>query len=195
MGQYLPLVVLLVLAVGFGVISRMASQLLAPRNPSPTKSAPYECGIEDQTSAPERFPVRFYLIAMIFIVFYIEIIFFYPFAGIFRELGTFGIVAILIFAAAVFESFVYLIGAGALDWGPRKNQRVEASPMKGAARTSSATVRRVGLTGRDPVVVAAMSPVSAPAPDATDESAELGGVEEYDADERDAEPEREEVGV
>ena len=167
MGQYLPLVVLLVLAVLFGAMSRMMSQMLAPRNPSPTKSAPYECGIEDQTAPPERFPVRFFLIAMIFIVFDIEIIFFYPFAGVFRELGTYGIIAILIFAAAVFESFVYLIGNGALDWGPRKQQRITESPMVGAERTATTTVRRVGLAGRDPATVTAVTaprPAAAPEP-------------------------------
>lgn len=191
MGQYLPIVVLLVLAVAFGVISRIASQLLAPRNPSPTKSAPYECGIEDQTASPERFPVRFFLIAMIFIVFDIEIIFFYPFAGIFRELGGFGIAAILIFSAAVFESFVYLIGAGALDWGPRKQQREALSPMKTAERTASTTVRRVGLTGRDPVQVAAMMPKSAPEL-AVVNAAASEPVSEMAAEEA---PEAEEVGV
>ncbi len=192
MGQYLPLVVLLGLAIAFGALSRMASQLLAPRNPSPTKSAPYECGIEDQTASPERFPVRFFLIAMIFIVFDIEIIFFYPFAGIFRELGGYGIVAILIFSAAVFESFVYLIGAGALDWGPRKQQREAVSPMKTAERTATTTVRRVGLTGRDPVQVAAMMPKVAPEPAQADPVALADTADSYDDS---AESEAEEVGV
>jgi NADH-quinone oxidoreductase subunit A len=90
--------------------------------------------------------VRFYLVAMIFIVFDIEIIFFFPWATIYRELGAFGIGAILIFAAAVFESFVYLIGNGALDWGPVKKGRPRA--VVDPARTTSTTIRRVGLEGR-----------------------------------------------
>jgi NADH-quinone oxidoreductase subunit A len=91
--------------------------------------------------------VKFFLVAMIFIVFDIEIIFMFPFATVFRELGGFGIAAILIFSAAVFESFVYLISNGALDWGPAKNMRrsVSVSP----ARTSASNVRVVGLEGRD----------------------------------------------
>src|SRR5215471_17110146 len=109
MAQYLPLLALLVLTALFGVISLIVSRLLNKPRPNSAKVAPYECGIVDQTDPPERFPVRFYLIAMIFIVFDIEIIFLYPFAIVARSLGTFGLIAIVVFAAAVFESFLYLI--------------------------------------------------------------------------------------
>jgi NADH-quinone oxidoreductase subunit A len=95
---------------------------------------------------PQRFPVKFFLVAMIFIVFDIEIIFMFPFATVFRELGGFGIGAIVIFSAAVFESFVYLISKGALDWGPVKRQN--RSDIVSPARTASTTIRRVGLEGR-----------------------------------------------
>ena len=146
MGQYLPIFALLVLAVVFGGVSRVASQLLAPRNPTPAKSAPYECGITTASDRPERFPVSFFLVAMIFIVFDIEIIFLLPWATVFRELGAFGFGAILVFAVCVFESFVYLIGNGALDWGPvgRARELRAVDP----ARTSTTTIRRVGLEGR-----------------------------------------------
>ena len=146
MGQYLPILVMGVLAVLFAALSFAASYLLAPRNPTVAKRAPYECGIVPQRDVPSRFPVRFFLVAMIFIVFDIEIIFIYPWATIFRSLGVFGLVAIGIFAFAVFESFLYLIGAGALEWGPAK--RTDKSPLVSATRTSSSTVRRVGLEGR-----------------------------------------------
>ena len=146
MGQYLPIFALLVLALVFGALSRVASRLLAPALPTAAKSAPYECGIIPSVEPPERFPVRFYLVAMIFIVFDIEIIFLFPWATVFRELGAFGLGAILIFAVALFESFLYLIGNGALDWGPVKRaRRVEAVS---AERTAATTVRRVGLEGR-----------------------------------------------
>jgi NADH-quinone oxidoreductase subunit A len=137
---------MLVLAIIFGLLSAVASKLLAPRRPSKAKEAPYECGIIPGKEPPERFPVKFFLIAMIFIVFDIEIIFFFPWATIYQALGTFGLVAILIFAAAVFESFVYLISKGALDWGPiaRPKQRPAVSPD----RTAATTIRRVGLEGR-----------------------------------------------
>ena len=146
MAQYLPVVTLLVLAVIFAALSALASRLLAPRRPTAAKSAPYECGIVPGREPPSRFPVKFFLVAMIFIVFDIEIIFFFPWATIYRQLGTFGLVAILIFAAAVFESFVYLISKGALDWGPLK--QLHRTPVVSPDRTAATTVRRVGLEGR-----------------------------------------------
>jgi NADH-quinone oxidoreductase subunit A len=149
MGQYLPIFALLVLAVLFGAISRVFQRLLIPPRPTPAKVAPYECGIIPGRDAPDRFPVKFYLVAMIFIVFDIEIIFFFPYAVAFQELGAFGLVAVVIFAAALFESFVYLIGNGALDWGPVK--RTISAPGVSPTRTAATTVRRVGLEGREPV--------------------------------------------
>ena len=149
LGQYLPIFVMLVLAVLFGLLSWVASTLLSPKQPTKAKEAPYECGIIPGRQPPARFPVKFFLVAMIFIVFDIEIIFFFPWATIYRQLGTFGLVAILIFAFAVFESFVYLISKGALDWGPV--QRQVRNPAVSADRTSTSTIRRVGLEGRPPV--------------------------------------------
>lgn len=146
MGQYLPIFALMVLAIVFGAISRVASRLLAPRNPNVAKSAPYECGIIPATEPPERFPVKFFMVAMIFIVFDIEIVFMFPFAIIYKELGGPGIAVVTVFALAVFESFVYLIGKGALDWGPIK--RVVDAGMVSPTRTANTTVRRVGLEGR-----------------------------------------------
>ena len=146
MGQYLPIFAMLVLAIVFAGVSRVVSQLLAPRRPSEAKASPYECGIVPDQAPPERFPVKFFLVAMIFIVFDIEIIFLFPFAVVFRSLGGYGIAAIVIFTAAVFESFVYLIGKGALDWGPVK--RLRRADIVSPARTATSTIRRVGLEGR-----------------------------------------------
>jgi NADH-quinone oxidoreductase subunit A len=148
MGQYLPVVALLVLGVVFAAGSFLASRLLAPRLPTEAKSAPYECGIVPTREPPERFPVRFYLIAMIFIVFDIEIIFLYPYAVIHDELGGFGLAEMVTFAVAVFASFIYLIANGAFDWAPTARQRGVADQVS-PQRTSSSTVRRVGLEGRD----------------------------------------------
>jgi NADH-quinone oxidoreductase subunit A len=145
--QYLPIFALLVLATIFGVVSRVAQRLLIPPRPTPAKVAPYECGIIPGREPPRRFPVKFYLVAMIFIVFDIEIIFFFPYAIAFRELGGFGLAAAVIFAVAVFESFVYLIGNGALDWGPAKPE--QQADVISPSRTTTSTIRRVGLEGRD----------------------------------------------
>ena len=107
MGQYLPILVLGILGVVFVLLSIFASRLLAPSRTTLPKSAPYECGITDQVAPPRRFPVKFYLVAMLFIMFDIEIVFLYPWAVANRELGTFGLVAMLIFAGIFFVSFVY----------------------------------------------------------------------------------------
>ncbi|MEZ5231536.1 MAG: NADH-quinone oxidoreductase subunit A [Acidimicrobiia bacterium] len=147
MGQYLPIFCLAVLAVLFVVLSFVASSILAPRLATRPKQQPYESGIVPGKEPPRRFPVRFSLIAMIFIVFDIEIIFLYPYAMVHRELGLFGLVAVAIFSASVFESFLYLLSKGALDWGPLKRVQRPAH-MIGAGRTASSTVRRVGLEGR-----------------------------------------------
>ncbi len=144
MDQYLPVLVMLILATLFAGLSIIASKILGPKRPTPAKAAPYECGIVPDREPAERFPVRFYLVAMIFIVFDIEIIFLYPWAVIHRELGAYGLWAMLIFAAGVFESFVYLIGNGALNWGPVKRM----NPLVDPRRTTESTVRRVGSEGR-----------------------------------------------
>ena len=146
LGQYLPILALIILGVLFAAISFFASRLFAPRRSTLAKTAPYECGIVPGQDTPDRFPVKFFLVAMIFIVFDIEIIFLYPWATIFGELGLFGLIAMLIFAFAVFESFVYLIGNGALDWGPIN--RARRQELVDPARTAHTTVRRVGHEGR-----------------------------------------------
>ena len=152
LGQYLPIFVMVVLAVLFAAGSFVASGILAPRSPNDRKRAPYECGIIPAKETPERFPVRFFLVAMIFIVFDIEIIFFYPWAVAHKDVGWFGLVAVLVFSFAVFESFVYLIANGALEWGPLKRLRAVRDDLVSAERTTSSTIRRVGLEGREELV-------------------------------------------
>ena len=145
MVDYLPILAMFILAGIFAGVSFFASRMLAPHRPTPAKEAPYECGIVPTKEPAERFPVRFYLVAMIFIIFDIEIIFLYPWAVIYRrDLGTFGLIEMIVFAVAVFVSFVYLISNGALDWGPVKRLRPEMPvDVTGGGRTSASTVRRV----------------------------------------------------
>ena len=162
MSQYLPVLVLFVLAMAFGLMSLGVSLLLAPKRRSIAKEAPYECGIVPGREAPERFPVKFYLVAMIFIVFDIEIIFLFPWAVVFRELGGYGLAVVGLFALLVFESFVYLIGNGALEWGPKVRQR--RADAVSPDRTLTSTIRRVGTEGRPTVFVpAAHEPAAASA--------------------------------
>ena len=150
MAQYLPIVVVAGLAIVFGVISLIMSHLLAPRRPSAAKQAPYECGIVPSREPPERFPVSFYVVAMLFIMFDIEIIFLYPYAVTREALGVYGFVAILIFSALFFLTFVYEVARGGLDWGPLQRSRnlgVDAR-MVTPERTAATTIRRVGTEGR-----------------------------------------------
>ncbi len=134
--SYLPIFILLLLALAFAGLSLVASKLLAPQRPTAPKEAPYECGIVPTNEPPERFPVGFYLVAMIFVVFDIEVIFLFPWAVVYGQLGRFGLVEIIVFVVAVFFSFLYLVARGALDWGPVKH----ILPV----RTTASTVRRVG---------------------------------------------------
>ncbi len=156
MDQYLPLLVMFVLAVGFVVLSISASRLLAPRRPTLAKSAPYECGIVPTREPARRFPVRFYLVAMIFIVFDIEIIFLFPWAVLHRELGLYGLVAVLVFIVPFFLSFLWEVAEGGLDWGPLAHSRPLGVTVE-PGRTSASTIRLVGVDGREPAAAGVAS--------------------------------------
>ncbi|MFZ8966492.1 MAG: NADH-quinone oxidoreductase subunit A [Ilumatobacteraceae bacterium] len=146
MSQYLPIVVLTALAVVFAALSLVASKLLAPKRPNTAKDAPYECGIVPSRESPERFPVSFYIVAMLFIMFDIEIIFAYPYAVAHESLGAFGFWEMFAFSAVFFVAFVYVVARGALAWGPLKKELpvadVNTTPAIGAG------VKVVGLDGR-----------------------------------------------
>ena len=147
MGQYLPVVCLVVLASLFGALSFVASRLLAPRRPSSAKQAPYECGIVPSREPPDRFPVTFYVVAMLFIMFDIELIFIYPFAVDRQFLGSFAFWEMIAFSVVFFSAFVYVVARGALDWGPAKASR-QLNDAVSSQRTTTSTIRRVGLEGR-----------------------------------------------
>lgn len=155
MGQYLPIVVLLILAVLFGVLSSVASLLLAPRRPNSAKSAPYECGIVPSRGAPERFPVSFYIVAMLFIMLDIELVFAYPYAVSRSELGSFAFFEMVAFSVVLFAAFIYAVARGALDWGPmQKSVRLDGSGSDKVSIAMTAPtydVLVVGLEGRQSV--------------------------------------------
>ena len=146
MAQYLPLLVMLILAILFAGLSIVASKLLGPKKPTLAKSAPYECGIVPDREPAERFPVRFYLVAMLFIIFDIEIIFLFPWATVYRGLGTYGLLVLAEFTVPFIVVFVWMVSHGALEWGPA--QRVRRGGGVDVGRTSTSTVRRVGTDGR-----------------------------------------------
>jgi NADH-quinone oxidoreductase subunit A len=119
MSDYLPILVMSLLVIAFVLGSFVASQLLTRQRGNAAKQAPYECGIVPEgTEKAERFPVKFYLVAMSFIVLDVEIVFLYPFALVFRGLGVFGLVAMTVFVLALLIPFAYLLSVGALEWAP-----------------------------------------------------------------------------
>src|SRR5438876_12422604 len=121
MSDYLPLLFMLALATVFaGASFFVSTTIFSTRRPTAAKSAPYDCGIVPSREPAQRFPVRFYLVAMIFIIFDIEIIFLYPWAVVYRQLDVFGLVEIVVFSVAVVVSLIYLLSNGALDWGPAR---------------------------------------------------------------------------
>jgi NADH-quinone oxidoreductase subunit A len=120
MADYLPLLIMAALVIAFASISFLASTLLGPKRPNLAKQAPYECGIVPEAEPAERFPIKFYLVAMSFIVLDVEIVFLYPFATVFRGLGLYGLVAMGVFLLVLLIPFAYLLSVGALDWGSQR---------------------------------------------------------------------------
>jgi len=121
---YLPIVILAGLAGAFAVLSLAASALIRPSHPSPAKLAPYECGIEPvRLPKSERFPVKFYVVARLFIIFDIEAIFLFPWAVAFRQLRLFSLVAMNLYIGLVFVAFLYVWQKGGLEWeGPARRR-------------------------------------------------------------------------
>jgi NADH-quinone oxidoreductase subunit A len=118
MNPYLPIVALLALAAAFAVFSVLASYLVGPRRYNRAKLDSYECGIQPtpQPVGGGKFPVKYYITAMLFIVFDIEIIFLFPWAVYFDNLKVFGLIEMLLFLATVFVAYAYVWRRGGLEW-------------------------------------------------------------------------------
>jgi NADH-quinone oxidoreductase subunit A len=114
--SYLPIAIMFVLVVGFAIVSLTLGRLLSPRNPTPEKLEPYECGIVPLQEPVQRFPVKFYLVAMLFVLFDIEIVFLFAWAVRFESLGWYGVAAVGIFTLLLVETLAYAWKRGALDW-------------------------------------------------------------------------------
>lgn len=113
---YISILILGAAALGFAVFTLVLSHLLGKPRPTAAKSAVYECGVPAIGTARERFPIKFYLVCMIFILLDVDAAFLYPWALIFRELGVVGFVEMLIFVTLLGGGFVYAWKTGALDW-------------------------------------------------------------------------------
>jgi NADH-quinone oxidoreductase subunit A len=117
MQGWLSILIMIALGAGFALVSVLLSSVLGPSKPSPEKSAPYECGMPAVGDARERQSVKFYLVAMIFLLFDIEVAFLYPWAMALRDLGWNGFVQVLLFMGLLLAGYVYVWRKGALDWG------------------------------------------------------------------------------
>jgi len=114
--SYLPALVFLVLGVGVGVAFVTLNSVLGPRRPSKTKSEPYESGLPSEVRRSFRFGVSFYLVAMLFILFDIEVVFLYPIAVQLEAIGVFALVEMIVFIVLLLVAFVYVWRRGALEW-------------------------------------------------------------------------------
>ena len=116
LAEYLPTLLFLIVAAGIGIALIVIGNLLGPKRPTPEKLSPYECGFPAFEDARMRFDVRYYLVAIIFIVFDLEIAFVFPWALVFRELGVFGLVEMGVFLSLLVIGFIYVWTKGALEW-------------------------------------------------------------------------------
>lgn len=113
---YLPILILLLLGGVLVVVISFLASYLGPRRPTPAKEETFEAGSESSGHARGRFAVKFYVVALLFIVFDVEMVFFYPWAVKFMELGWWGFIVMALFAVTLLEGLVYVWKKGALDW-------------------------------------------------------------------------------
>jgi NADH-quinone oxidoreductase subunit A len=128
---WLGILIMVGFGAAFGAVMVVLSSLLGPRNPTPEKLAPYECGMPAVGDARERQSVKFYLVAMIFLLFDIEVAFLYPWAIALRDLGWPGLLQILTFFLILLVGYIYVWRKGVLDWGPAA--RAQHIPSRRAA--------------------------------------------------------------
>ena len=116
MRNYIPILMFLLIAIAFAGGTILMSSLIVPRRRNRVKMAPYECGVDPVGDARERFSIKFYLVAVLFILFDIEAVFLYPWAVAFRQLGLYGLVEMLLFIGVLLIGYVYVLKKRALDW-------------------------------------------------------------------------------
>ena len=116
LAEYLPTLLFLVVATGIGIALIVVGNLLGTKRPDAEKLSPYECGFNAFEDARMQFDVRYYLVAILFIVFDLEIAFVFPWALVFREIGVFGLVEMGVFLALLLIGFIYVWKRGALEW-------------------------------------------------------------------------------
>ncbi len=114
--DYLPIFIMFTIAVGFAVVSLIATHALGPKRKTKTKLESFECGIESQGNARVPFSIKYFLVAILFVLFDIEVIFMYPWAANFKELGMLGVIEVFSFIALLLVGFYYMLSKKALKW-------------------------------------------------------------------------------
>ena len=116
LARYFPILLFIGIAMAFGVVTLVLSYLVQPKYPEAEKLSPYECGSEPFSDARMPFPVRYYIFAMLFVIFDIEVIFLYPWAIVFGKIGLVGLIEMMIFIGLFVLAYVYAWRKGALEW-------------------------------------------------------------------------------
>jgi NADH-quinone oxidoreductase subunit A len=116
MEQYYPVLIMAGLALGFVITTMVVSHLIGPKRNSAIKDSSFECGLESQGNARTPFSIKYFLVAILFVLFDVEVIFMYPWAVNFRELGLFGLVEMFTFMGMMIVGLIYVIKRGALKW-------------------------------------------------------------------------------
>lgn len=153
--DYAPLLVMFIVAIGFSVSQVLVTQLVGPKKRTATKLMPYECGKDPVGSARDRFSIKFYTVAVIFLLFDIEVLFMIPFAVAFKSLladekafniafGTVAFIEIMIFIGTLIAAYIYVWKKGTFDWGiqSRAEARAEAKQMAAERKTRVADLEK-----------------------------------------------------
>ena len=114
--EYLAILIYIFIAIAFAVFAIVASSLLGQRKPTPIKQSPYECGVTTVGPTYRRIPIKYYIVAMLFLLFDIEVVFLYPWAVIFREMKLIAFVSMVVFIGILLVAYLYIWKKGALEW-------------------------------------------------------------------------------
>jgi NADH-quinone oxidoreductase subunit A len=113
---YIPVFLFILIAISFPIVTLLVAKLIRPNTGGVGKLSPYECGVEPESDARQRYAIRYYLVAILFVIFDVETVFLFPWAIIYKQLALFGLIEMLVFLGILIVGYVWIIKKGALDW-------------------------------------------------------------------------------
>jgi NADH-quinone oxidoreductase subunit A len=116
LNAYIPVFLFIAIAMSFPIVTLLVAKLVRPNTGGVGKLAPYECGVEPESDARQRYAIRYYLVAILFVIFDVETVFLFPWAIIYKQLALFGLIEMLVFLGILIVGYVWIIKKGALDW-------------------------------------------------------------------------------